>query len=165
MINSIKNINTISGMDMDKKEKGRIILLKSMSTFFFFPPSCSCCERLCCLLPMTWESLLRTRLNDRRKICGYHVRSLPLAVARDPSIGSLALADKQLSTDPNIESTLNSRFPRVSIPSFLPRLTFLILDINIPTFIRSFFPRITWSNGSGEIDTLPFSLYESFRSC
>ena len=36
MINSIKNINTISGMDMDRKEKGRIILLKSRSSFFYF---------------------------------------------------------------------------------------------------------------------------------
>jgi hypothetical protein len=31
MINLIKNINTISGMGMDRKERGRIILLKSGS--------------------------------------------------------------------------------------------------------------------------------------
>ena len=37
MINLIKNINTISGMGMDRKEKGRIILLKSGSLLSSFP--------------------------------------------------------------------------------------------------------------------------------
>jgi len=58
-----------------------------------------------------------------------------------------SLANSQLSTNPNIQPTLNPRFSRMPIPSFLTRLSISIPYTDISP-IRPFIPRIKRCNGS-----------------
>jgi hypothetical protein len=161
---------------MDRKERGRIILLKSgslpsypiiVSAFYSsssllvtysgegmddqYPPS-----------PVRYPPLTQrsTRSMPPTHMSPY-TRTYSLSLVTQ-SLGPLSLANVQLPTNPNIKPTLNPRFSRLPIPPFLPRFPLFLPNSNLPTFIRSFIPGIKGSYGSSKINTLSFSLYEGF---